>query len=765
MRKLAWAALGLTLGVGLAEYVLPAGELPYFAAALALSAPLAARWLRQGRRTALLALAATAGLLLWWGSFMLCVRPAEALAGQTVEMTATVSDYVERHEQYERLAVTVTEGAPRERALLYCYEGRLPELEPGDVIRVQVQVRSAVERQGERSRIYTSQGVFLLGYIRPDTLTVTGRTPGAAVRYFPRRLCRWVQTLCDGLFEPDAVPFIKGLLTGDTTALEEDTENYTAMRTAGVMHIVAVSGMHMFVLTGFLQLLLGRGRRTSLVCLPVIWLFALMAGGRPSVVRAAVMQSLYLLAPLLRREEDGVTCLSAALVLLLAVNPMAIGGVGLQLSFACMAGLVFLLPPLLGWMEERFPMERRLVSALCSNVACTIGANAFSTPVAAFYFGGTPLYGLLANLLTLFVVEVTFAGAYGAILLGAVWPAAGRALGWLLSWPVRGCMLVYRTIAGLPVASLAMSSVQAQVWLLGVYVLFGGWYWLRRKKRVRAPADVPVCLALLGLCLTLGLGKLAVRPGEGLVTALDVGQGECVVLAGHESTVVVDCGGSSLDDAGDIAADYLQSIGRTRVDLLVLTHLHADHADGVETLLYRMPVGQLILPADTDDADGLLADIVRAAERRKVPVLFLAEEARFTVGDVALELMLPRGGDVNERGIVARAGVGGGEALIMGDAGTEAELSLLEDGKLLPADVLAVGHHGSKYATGQLMLLAVQPETALISVGYNTYGHPAPETLARLAEHGVRVLRTDLEGDVTVRFSEETDGEEAEQAG
>lgn len=755
MRRLAWTALGFTAGVGLCEYVLPAGGLPYIAAALAVLCPLVRRWRRCGRQAALCQLAAAAGLLLWWGQYTLCVEPVQAIVGDTVTVTARVTDYVERHDDYERVPVRVLDGAPGRSALLYLYEGGLPELEPGDLIEAQIRLSDPVTRQGERSHLYTSQGVFLLGYIQKGTLKVTGRAALAGLRYLPRRLCHEMQTLCGRFFGADTAPFVKGLLTGDTAELEEDTENYTAMRMAGVLHIVAVSGMHMFVLVGFVQMLLGRSRRTSLVCLPVIWLFALMAGGKSSVVRAAVMQTLYLLAPILRREEDELTCLGAALLVLLGKNPMAIGGVGLQLSFACMAGYVFMLPVLREWMGRRLPAGRKIARWAAGNLAGTVCANAFSVPLAAFYFGQIPLWSLAANLLTLQVVEFVFAGALGTCVLGAVWPAAGRTLGGLLDWPARLCMWVYRSIASLPVASLAMNTVRAAVWLAGVYVLFGAWYWLRRKKRRTVPTDVPVCLSVLGLCLVLLAGRWSVGRDEALLTALDVGQGECVVLAGYEGTAVVDCGGSGLKNAGDIAADYLQSIGRTRLDVLILTHLHADHAGGVETLLYRMPVGRLVIPAGSDDGDGLLARIRTAAQARGVPVTFLEQESCLRAGELVLELLLPRGGDVNERGIVAAAELTGHRALIMGDAGMQAELELLRVGDLTPADVLVAGHHGSKSASGALMLLAVRPETAVVSVGYNSYGQPSDEALGRLQASGAAVRRTDLEGDVTVRFTKE----------
>ena len=755
MRKLAWAAAGFALGAGLTEYILPTQGLPYIAAALVLLCP-AALLLKSNlnrKRIWICALAAAFGLAAWWGRYMVKTGPAESFVGQTVQISAVSTDYVERHDNYERVQVRIREGARPGKALLYFYEGQLPDLTPGDAFQAEVKLTSALTRRGERSHLYTSQGQDTLGYIQPDTLTVTGRAPGSWI-YFPQRLSQAVKELVDRLFPAGSAPFVKALLTGDSTGLEEDAANYTAMRTAGVLHIVAVSGMHMFVLVTFLQLLLGRSRRTNLLCLPILWLFALMAGWRASVVRAAVMQTLYLLAPVFRRESDGPTCLGAAALLLLLVNPMAIGGVGLQLSFACMAGMVCLLPPMLAWAGRRLPMHNRAVAFVVDDLVCTIGATALSLPVSALYFGQVPLLSPAANLLTLFPAEIVFAGGYVSCAVGALFPAAGTAMAWLLGWIVKWCMAVYRAVASLPFAGLWAGSVPTVLFLVFVYAAFCLWF-LARKRRRKIRVDVPICLSLMALGLTLLAGKLAIPAGQARFTALDVDQGECVILADSQCAVAVDCGGSALDNAGDTAANYLQSIGRTRLDMLVLTHLHADHANSAETLLYRTKVDRLVLPAAADDGDALLAPILAAADARGTEVVTLSEPKTMTVGDLSLDLLLPEAGtDLNEQGIVVLAHALDTDALVMGDAGEEAERALLRDGAVPDVDILAVGHHGSKTASGALFLRAAQPETAVISVGYNSFGQPAEETLSRLDTYGAQVRRTDLDGNIIIKLRE-----------
>ena len=752
MRKLVWAAIGFSSAAFLAEYLLPAPGLPYLAAALVFLAlpPLLLRRIRFRAQAALLLLSAAAGMLYWWGCYSLRVAPCEALAGEDTVITARVTDWPLEREHYTRLSVTVTDGAPHERAYIYLYEGELPDLEPGDVISCELRVRSVMHRGEERSHTAVSAGRYLTGYIRGD-VTVVGSS--RRWMYFPQRIARYVSRTCEELFPGRIGVFMKALLTGDKEELYDDVELYGDMRAAGVLHAVAVSGMHVFLLVWFIRFLFGRGKLTTLLCIPVMGVFVLMSGAGASVVRAAVMQTIYMGAPLVDRESDSPSALSAALLLLLLINPMSIGGVGLQLSFACMAGYAVFMPPLLHWISDARPLRNRLAGGIARNMAATFSATAFSIPIAAYYFGTVPLLAVVTNVLALPVIELCFAGGYVLCAMRAVLPLLARWGAWLLAWGVRYCLLVFRWIGRLPFACLYTADPKAVVWLIFSYLLCIGWLVLRRRG-IRVRPLVPAALIVIGLSAIVLGNRAALLFGRREISVLDVDQGECVVLLDEDASVVVDCGGTGWINAGNAAADWLISAGKRKIDVVVLTHLHEDHTNGVETLLYRLPVGTIVLPADAED-DGMLAGILDAAARHGTDVLFLSEDGELVLGGLTLDLLLPQAGtDDNERGIAAYAAFPGRTALIMGDAGTAAELSLLASGLASDTNVLVVGHHGSKTASGAMFLKALQPDTAVISVGYNSYGQPADEVLDRLARYCGEVLRTDEDGTVTISMKQ-----------
>ena len=697
-----------------------------------------------------LLLAAAAGLLFWWGEYRLLAAPCEALAGQDVGITAVVTDDPVEGDGYSGIPIRVLDGAPHRSGYLYSYDPELPALEPGDVIRAEVRVLSAIRTSaGARRHTQTAQGRFFLARVS-GSLQTDGRYVHAWL-YAPQRLAGAIAAVCDEMLPADVAPFARALMLGDRDDLYDDTAVYGSMRAAGVLHIVAVSGMHIILLIAFLQMLLGRGKRTALICIPVMLLFMALAGGGASVRRAVVMQSITMLAPLFGREQDGPSGLAAAVLAILLRNPMAAGGISFQLSFACVLGFIVLMPPLQEWCRRRLPMEHPVVAAAAGSVLCTFCAVVFSLPLSVCYFGVVPLFSWLANLLTLAVVEVCFAGAYIVCAAGALLPAAGHVLGWLLAWPFRWCMLVYRLIAAIPFGCLYAVSPGMWIWLAGSYGMFALWLLLRRrgvKLRLLLPAE----LCVIGACVVMLAGAVSLF-GTEEATVLDVGQGACTLLLDDTAAVVVDCGGSGRTNAGDAAADYLLSRGKQVVDALILTHLHEDHTNGTAALMARLRVAMLILPADCGDDDSMLAGILTAAKAGGTEILFLEEETELTAGNMQLRLLLPGAGSAeNDRGIVADADLAGLRVLIMGDAEQSAELRLLESGMLQDVDVLVAGHHGAAGASGYLLIRAAAPETAVISVGAgNPYGHPAEETLERLSEGGAEILRTDRDGNVTIR--------------
>lgn len=752
MRKLCAFAVPFCAAVFAAVLLLPEGALLPAAALCALPA-LAAPLLRgDGRlRVVLIALGAAAGLL-WTGLYGAWrIAPALALDAQTRPVEAEVADYPTV--TGDRMAVAVRIGGIR--ATLFT-DASCAGVKPGDVISCTASLRRSDVSRGEEYLGYWAKGIYLNAYaVGSASVAHSGGIPP---RYLPQAWAKAIKDSLLGCFGPALAPFFVSLVTGDKSLLPGDV--YTALRRTGLAHVAAVSGLHVTFLAGLAGLLFGRRRRGSaalglLLCV----CFAAVAGFTPSVVRAVFFQAAILLAPLLGREEDRPTTLSAALLVLLVRNPYAAAGIGLQLSFAAVAGISLLTGRLNRRWTAKLPtrpkgLPLRLGCALArfalGTLATTLGALLFTTPLTAFYFRSVSLIAPLANLLCLWAVSYAFLGALIAALAGLAIPALGGAAAAVAAVPGRYVVWTAVHLSRFPFAAVSIDAVYLLLWLLLAYAV-ALLYLLRLLRRGTGGRPlIPLCGcgAVLALALVLNAAALS---GESLrVSVLDVGQGLCVALRAGGRTALVDCGGNTFGDPGDLAADYLQGAGAGRLDVLILTHCHADHAGGVPALLARLDVGLIVLPQSEED-EPLRREILALAAERGVPVHLLDENAAVELGPAELTLYAPLGdGGINEEGLSVLCTSGDFDVLITGDMNQAVEKRLIKYGALPDVEVLVAGHHGSKYATSPELLRAVTPEYAVISSGYNSYGHPAPETLARLAEAGCAVYRTDLMGDITI---------------
>lgn len=718
------------------------------------------RKLPRGRTVRYAAFGLALGFLWTAGYSWVFWRPAERLDEKTVRITATVSQWPQETDYggFSVLARADTEGWVTVPILLYV-DGQGADLRPGD--RIETVTHCALADQassGEEITYYTAKGIFLTGqaYGRLDV----ERPDHIPLRDWP---AYWSQALKESIskaFPDDVSGLVQALVTGNRDNLSDPFT--TSLQRAGLSHTVAVSGMHLAFLAGLLSMLFGGWRRlASLVTIPVTILFTLTAGCTPSVVRAAVMILLLHIGPLFYRERDEFTSLGGALLLLLLYNPFSAAHIGLQLSFAAVAGIFLCAQPLQTALMARIPFRpakrwtlwwaiqlvpKFIVSTFCA----TLGASVFTVPLSAIYFQSVSLIAPLSNLLTLWAVGILFGAGVLIGTLGMFVPELAALVALPIAPLGRYLNAVIDGLSSLTFSAVTTQSVYYRAWLVLVYLILILIPILPGKKRW----IIPTCCGVTTLCLAMLLNAWSFWWGSGAVTVLDVGQGQSVLVRSGRFLCLVDCGGDSYDSAGDIAADFLGDYGVERLDLLVLTHFHADHANGVTQLLKRVQVDTLAIPPATGEEEPLREEILSAAQEQGVEVLEVEEDTLLTLDqNRTIQLYAPLGaGETNEAGLTCLVSNGDFDTLITGDMGADVEQQLLTHAALPDLEVLVAGHHGSKSSTSEQLLAATAPDYAFLSVGeHNSYGHPAQETLERLAAAGCRIYRTDLQGTITLR--------------
>ena len=751
MRRLAVFAGGFSLGAFLYGFPLrslPGDGWPLAAAGLALalgSLSLFLPW--EWRRRGVILFAAVALGLGWsWLYARQIQGPAQRKAGRTESFTATLCGYASESDFGARVIVRL-EGVPG-KAVLYAGE-ELLDLVPGQTVSGQARFSDAALIRDEELTTFTSKGVFLLAYAR-GTLSVGEGTRGNVVRWLPARTGRAMRQRIQVLFSGDAAGFLTAILTGDRGQVSEGA--YLALTEAGLNHILAVSGMHCGFLMALAGLLLQSRRLQALLGIPLLAFYAALTGGSPSVLRACIMLSLPLLAILLRRESDGPTSLLTALFLILLANPFAAFSVSLQLSFAAMAGILWLTPKLCRGLTGG---ERRgkAVRFLAVTFSTSMGAMAFTMPLTAYYFGALVLIAPLSSAVCLWAAAWAFSFGLASVFVSFLYPPLGALLALPARLAAEYILLAARLLSKIPYHAVYTANPYLKYWMVYAYLLFAAAYLARRTgRRKYLLASV---LTALTLAFTLRLGAARYRSDLD-VLMLDVGQGQSVILASGGTYALVDCGSANRwRNPGETAARQVTSMGCRRLDYLCLTHYDWDHVSGVTGLLARLEVDTLLVPEGEDDA-GLQAVILDAAASCGVRVHFVTREERLDFGRGTLTVYPPLGesGD-NERGLTILASSGDSDFLITGDMDAATEAKLLEAYDLPDVEGLAVGHHGSKYASSQALLEALRPETACVSVGSNSYGHPAEETLLRLVRQGCEIYRTDLHGTIHLAWNQE----------
>lgn len=680
--------------------------------------------------------------LLW---SQLILHPAEAAAGETRCVQVTVLDEP-RPTSY---GTSVTARMGRVKCRLYLDEAF--GLEPGQEIALDAHFSMTEEKTGDDH--YLSVGLPLFGYA--DSAPVLLGPAKAAWRFWPTKLGIRLRANIASAFDEKTVPFLTAILTGDRTALKEDSYFYAMLKESGTAHCVAVSGMHLSFLVAFLYVLLGRGRFGSLVCLPVILLFMAVTGFTASVVRAGIMQMAVCLAVLTKQEYDSHTALALALAVMAAVNPYSLGNAGLILSFTSTLGILLfceeisraVFPTLPSRPKRRLP--RLLLFYTRQSLGVSLSALIFTAPFTALFFGQFPLFGALTNLCILWAVELCFGFGLLAAILGLIWPAGAVIFGWPTRLLVRYIAALVKLIGHLPFASLYLQNEMVALWLILAYGLLAAYRFLPGIRR-RFRGFLSASVLLLAVCCVLGC--LLCRQDSLCAAVLDVGQGQCTVLTGRGFAVVADCGSSNqTDDPGDAAARYLLANGRTSIDALLISHFHSDHCSGAEELMRRLHVDTLIAPPS--DGSPAAERLFREAEALRIPIVTVEGELlERSLNGLLLTIVPPLGGGDEEQGLCALFSLGEYDVLYTGDASVNTELRLIERLELPDVELLTGGHHGSARSLSGQLLSAAAPDTAVISVGRNNYGQPNPQALGRLAASGAAVYRTDLCGNVEIRF-------------
>lgn len=756
-------------------FSLPLWPLLILSAAAFLTA--AVLWRRRSGRTwlALAVLFLFVGILRGGMANILLATDIARHAGEVGEVTGvlrtapvmTEDAHGARRVRYEVEAASFRDDRGRVHSVsggLYLHDrlaegAAAPAARPGDRVRAEGKVRlpSRYQNPGQMDAVrrLRGQGITAFFSARPPGVKIEP-VPGASLRRWAEEVRRhYRESMASAMPKGDAAAIFALLFGGYEGIRPELTAAFVA---TGVVHILSVSGSHISLLAAVMAWLgawlrLPRAAVSGLV-IAAIAFYSLLAGLVPPVLRSALMGGLTFLAVALEREKEAQRILAVTGLCLLLFSPLLLFDISFQLSFTATAGLLYLAPRfrdiMRGWPEF-----------LRGGLSITLAAQLSTLPFLAWYFHQVSVSSLLANLTIVPLLEFMMIAALLAGLVAFFLPLAGQ---FLFSVDSLLLGLVYemaRFMARLPGSVLYVPTMGFGVSFFYYAILFLGcgakarrqavWAWLVAHGR-----GVGVGAALL---VAAFFGWQYSRPTEMAVHFIDVHQGNAaLVTTPHGRAFMIDTGGvrdHAFDVGGRVDLPYLYHYGVRALDFILLTHAHEDHAGGTGSLLTRIPVGFVWTGHEprAEYAKSLGAEVQASVLEKLSPA---QEGAVIDVDGVRVEVLhAPKNVSLstgNEASNVYRVSYGDTSFLFTGDLVKEQEAEVLKKQHNLQSTVLQVGHHGSDTSSSPAFVAAVRPAWAVISVGAdNPFGHPRQQVVARLAEAGAEICRTDEDGAIVFR--------------
>ena len=533
----------------------------------------------------------------------------------------------------------------------------------------------------------------------------------------------------------DAGALIPGMVLGDTS--KQTAAFKDQMKRSGLVHLVAVSGANFAIVSSFvlwcMQFLIRRNNYRIIATAIALSCFIALVRPSPSVLRAAAMAAVLLSAQAARRKTDSLPALGFAIAAVVIGDPWQSRDAGFALSVLATAGLLLFVPVI----ENHLPTHKKLAGALAPPIAAIV----FCSPILVALSGYLSPISILANLLAApFVAPITILG-FIAALVSPFAPALTSVVIYIIRVPAGAIAAIAHWSSDFPVLTIHNGTIG-----FAIVAALVGFLWLFKKSWRRSTAVLVVII--------LSLTWIQRWPaGDWQIANCDVGQGDSMVInLNHGKAIVIDVGPDPVAEN-----KCLRDLGIKEVPLLILSHFHADHVGGLSGLVQSRKVGQVWI---SNNLEPLLESTHSLALLQRSKIVTVQKGLVSQIAGVQFEVLWPEnttrnfevmpgeGSQINNSSIAMLITTADWSIFTAGDLEPPAQHEIL--GSVGEVDIYKVCHHGSKYQDEQLMS-ALSAQIAVISVGAkNSYGHPAPETIAALTRLGTQVVRTDLDGAIAI---------------
>ncbi|MFE3973059.1 MULTISPECIES: DNA internalization-related competence protein ComEC/Rec2 [unclassified Peribacillus] len=556
-------------------------------------------------------------------------------------------------------------------------------------------------------------------------------------------------------FPEESSGFVKALIFGDQTDIDEvDLTNYQRL---GLVHLLAISGLHVSFLTGmlfYLGIRVGITRENMMVAILIFLpIYMILSGASPSVVRSCLMAMLFFLLLLFKKRISAGATIASVYMALLFFKPNMLYDIGFQLSFAVTFSIIMSSSIFLQYPQKT--MQLFIISSISQLAAL---------PILLFHFFEVSFLGVFLNVLYIPLYSIILLPfSLITLFIHLLLPSLGQPLISILNFTFMLSNKAADAVSDLPLASITFGKPPFIMMTLLVISLLGLYLtWDESFEKCKIWCGIMIVLLLFQY-------NLQRFSPFGEVQIIDVGQGDSIliILPFNRGNYLIDTGGQitfpietwakrrkKFNTADDIIIPLLKSKGIQHLDKLILTHADSDHMGSAKELIENFKVREIVIGGWSEEHYRDL-DFVSIARVKKIKMTVTKRGDHWAVGEAAFSVLSPyeKKEDKNDSSIVLLAKLGGLSWLLTGDMGEEGERELLSTFPQLQADILKVGHHGSKTSSSTPFLEQLQSKAALISVGKdNRYGHPHGDVIGNLEGNGIKVFRTDEDGAIIYKY-------------
>ncbi|MDI6767544.1 MAG: DNA internalization-related competence protein ComEC/Rec2 [Bacteroidota bacterium] len=601
-----------------------------------------------------------------------------------------------------------------------------------------------------------------------EDISIGDRSGNWLLSNFVYPVREWIGKLFDSIIGGEEAKIMKGLVIGERSEMTPEVK--TAFINSGLMHILAVSGFNVGLVTVIFWTIFSIFRlsdkvRAVLTGIALIW-FMYLTGAQPPVARAVIMAIIIIGARAMELKSDLYNTVAVAAMIFLLVDAKGLFDVGFQLSFAAVLSLAYLYPKITSLSNRLLEQYQNnlIVKYLTASVAVSLAATIGTLPLTAYYFNKIPIIGIGLNL-----VAVPLSGIILA--LGFTVSAATAISIWLGSLFAEVASLLSTFLLKLTTwgGNLSFAFIETHINLPLVIGLYGGILSIFEFNR-KAVRKWTLILSLVIINIIIYESIFREGPKILRVTFLDVGQGDAIYLEFPDGrTMIVDAGPKTFStDAGTrFLVPFLKSKGIKKLDALLVTHPDADHLGGVPTILRNIKVDE-VFESGIPCQSSLCEEYYHLIDSLEIERFIISGGVRIEdSNDIRIYVLHPTGEFIpektktslgsNNQSLVLKVVYGKTSILLTGDTEWEAESFMVRAfGDFLKSNVLKVAHHGSNSGTSAAYLKTIQPIKAVISVGAkNRYNHPSPEVLQRIRDVGSEYYRTDESGAVVLESNGE----------